>query len=67
MRLPGNESIEDEGAAADARQDARRRSSTFAERDDRHDRRAVLLKDINDYLRGGMLTLGGDRGRDHGR
>ena len=27
----------------------------------------ILLKDINDYLRGGMLTLGGIAGRDHGR
>ena len=28
---------------------------------------AVLLKDINDYLRGGMLTLGGIAVADHGR
>src|SRR5205807_7245759 len=57
-RLPGNASIEQEGAAsklvqkeaAKLRFDNARTVTTGA---------AVLLKDINDYLRGGMLTLGG--------
>jgi hydrophobe/amphiphile efflux-3 (HAE3) family protein len=57
VRLPGNESIEDEGKAADA--------VTAATADLAFDGAtvtttgaAVLLKDINDYLTGGMLTLG---------
>jgi uncharacterized protein len=57
-RLEGNMSIEDEGAASDAVIDVTRgyqfdgaRSLTTGA--------PVLLKDINDYLRGGMLTLGG--------
>lgn len=57
-RLPGNLSIEDEGLASDAvveiteqlRFDGVRTTTTGA---------PVLLKGINDYLRGGMLTLGG--------
>jgi hydrophobe/amphiphile efflux-3 (HAE3) family protein len=57
-RLPGNASIEDEGKASELVQreaaklhfDNARTVTTGA---------AVLLKDINDYLRGGMLTLGG--------
>jgi uncharacterized protein len=57
-RLPGNESIEQEGAASDlvraqaAKLDLPNASvvTTGA---------PVLLKQINDYLRGGMLTLGG--------
>jgi hydrophobe/amphiphile efflux-3 (HAE3) family protein len=57
-RLPGNASIEQEGKASDlVRKEAAnlhfdnaRTVTTGA---------AVLLKDINDYLRGGMLTLGG--------
>lgn len=57
-RLPGNASIEQEGRASKlVQQEATtlhfehaRTVTTGA---------AVLLKDINDYLRGGMLTLGG--------
>ncbi len=57
-RLPGNASIEREGSASKLVQqeaaklhfDNARTVTTGA---------AVLLKDINDYLRGGMLTLGG--------
>src|SRR5207249_1551961 len=57
-RLPGNASIEQEGAtsklvqqeAAKLHLENARTVTTGA---------AVLLKDINDYLRGGMLTLGG--------
>jgi uncharacterized protein len=56
-RLPGNASIEDEGAASDlVKKEAAKlhlanaRTVTTGA--------AVLLKDINDYLRGGMLTLG---------
>jgi hydrophobe/amphiphile efflux-3 (HAE3) family protein len=57
-RLAGNASIEAEGSAATAVQEATAATSiegftllaTGA---------PVLLKDINDYLRGGMLTLGG--------
>jgi hydrophobe/amphiphile efflux-3 (HAE3) family protein len=57
-RLPGNASIEQEGKASDlVRKEAAKlhfdnaRTVTTGA--------AVLLKDINDYLRGGMLTLGG--------
>src|SRR4029078_1794223 len=56
-RLKGNESIEDEGAAATFVQDQ-------ADKIDLPNTPAVatgasiLLKDINDYLQGGMLTLG---------
>ena len=57
-RLPGNASIENEGKASVLVQreaaklhfDNATTVTTGA---------AVLLKDINDYLRGGMLTLGG--------
>jgi uncharacterized protein len=57
VRLPGNESIEVEGEAADAvlaatadlEFDGATVTTTGA---------PVLLKDINDYLTGGMLTLG---------
>jgi hypothetical protein len=58
VRLPGNLSIEDEGVASDTiveitddfRFDDATVTTTGA---------PVLLKGINDYLRGGMLTLGG--------
>src|SRR4029078_5349925 len=56
-RLKGNESIEDEGAAATFVQDQ-------ADKIDLPNTPAVatgasiLLKDINDYLKSGMLTLG---------
>ncbi|HET6951942.1 MAG TPA: MMPL family transporter [Acidimicrobiales bacterium] len=56
-RLVGNESLEDEGAASERIQriaqaepfDGAATTTTGA---------SVLLKDLNDYLRGGMLTLG---------
>jgi hydrophobe/amphiphile efflux-3 (HAE3) family protein len=58
VRLKGNESIDDEGVAAVGVQNEAKRLeidnattvTTGA---------SILLKDINDYLRGGMLTLGG--------
>jgi hydrophobe/amphiphile efflux-3 (HAE3) family protein len=58
VRLTGNQSIDDEGVAAvSAKQEADKLKldnattvTTGA---------SILLKDINDYLRGGMLTLGG--------
>ncbi len=58
VRIKGNESIDVEGASSVLVQDAAKQLSipnatittTGA---------PVLLKDINDYLRGGMLTLGG--------
>ena len=56
-RLPGNESITQEGAAArlvqdqGAKLDIPNTSSVTTGA-------SVLLRDINDYLRGGMLTLG---------
>ena len=57
-RLPGNLSIEDEGIASDTiveitdglQFDGVETTTTGA---------PILLKGINDYLRGGMLTLGG--------
>ena len=58
VRLPGNESIEEEGAASDlvraAAADLALENATVVTTG-----APVLLKDINDYLRGGMLTLGG--------
>jgi len=57
-RLVGNASIEAEGAAAEAVLAAT--TTTDIEGFDLLSTGApVLLKDINDYLRGGMLTLGG--------
>jgi hydrophobe/amphiphile efflux-3 (HAE3) family protein len=57
-RLPGNASIEAEGKASDF---VREHASKLHFDDARTvtTGAAVLLKDINDYLRGGMLTLGG--------
>ncbi|HET6835129.1 MAG TPA: MMPL family transporter [Acidimicrobiales bacterium] len=56
-RLVGNASLEDEGTASEEVQDI-----TLAEPFDGADVTStgapVLLKDLNDYLRGGMLTLG---------
>ena len=57
VRLPGNQSIEDEGksahfveeATADLAFEGARVTTTGA---------PVLLRDLNDYLTGGMLTLG---------
>jgi hydrophobe/amphiphile efflux-3 (HAE3) family protein len=57
VRLPGNESIEDEGKAAQAVLDATD-DLEFAHASITTTGAAVLLKDINDYLTGGMLTLG---------
>ena len=56
-RLPGNASIEDEGAASDL---VKREAAKlhFENASTVTTGAAVLLKDINDYLRGGMLTLG---------
>ena len=57
-RLPGNASIENEGKASVlVRREAAKLK--FANATTVTTGAAVLLKDINDYLRGGMLTLGG--------
>ena len=56
-RLNGNESLEVEGAAAD-RVEAIAQAEPFANTTTTTTGAAVLLKDLNDYLRGGMLTLG---------
>jgi uncharacterized protein len=57
VRLPGNQDIEDEGIAADF---VTRTTSTltFDGATVTTTGAPVLLKDINDYLTGGMLTLG---------
>ena len=56
-RLVGNASLEDEGAASERVQEI-----TLAEPFERAEvtstGASVLLKDLNDYLRGGMFTLG---------
>ena len=56
-RIDGNESLEVEGAAAEqvqavAQSDPYENATTITTGS------SVLLKDLNDYLRGGMLTLG---------
>ena len=56
-RLEGNASLEDEGAAAD-RVSAVVQAEPFENATTTTTGAAVLLKDLNDYLRGGMLTLG---------
>ena len=56
-RLDGNESLEDEGAAAE-RVEAIARPSRSPTPTTITTGAPVLLKDLNDYLRGGMLTLG---------
>ncbi len=57
-RLEGNQSIEDEGATSDAvvaaAADLELSNATAITTG-----APVLLKDINDYLRGGMISLGG--------
>jgi hydrophobe/amphiphile efflux-3 (HAE3) family protein len=56
-RLDGNMSLEDEGAAAETTQ----RISLAEDWDNAEvlsTGAPILLKDLNDYLRGGMLTLG---------
>ncbi len=56
-RLLGNESLDEEGAAATQ---AKREAEKLELRDATTvtTGASILLKDINDYLRGGMLTLG---------
>ena len=58
VRLDGNQSIDDEGAASDgvvaALADVEWENATALTTG-----APVLLKDLNDYLKGGMLTLGG--------
>ncbi len=58
VRLKGNQSIDEEGAAAVAAK-AEADKQTFANATTVTTGASILLKDINDYLRGGMLTLGG--------
>ena len=57
-RLPGNMSIEDEGVASDTVVDITK-DLAFEGATVTTTGAPVLLKGINDYLRGGMLTLGG--------
>jgi hypothetical protein len=57
VRLPGNQSIEDEGKAADFVK-ATTADIEFANASVVTTGAPVLLKDVNDYLTGGMLTLG---------
>ncbi|MDQ2678514.1 MAG: MMPL family transporter [Actinomycetota bacterium] len=57
-RLPGNMSIEDEGTASDTVVEITE-DFTFDGATVTTTGAPVLLKGINDYLRGGMLTLGG--------
>lgn len=57
VRLEGNASIKDEGAAATLVQDAMAKQH-FENAHVVTTGASVLLKDINDYLRGGFLTLG---------
>ncbi len=56
-RLEGNASLEDEGNAAD-RVTTVVQAEPFENASTVTTGAAVLLKDLNDYLRGGMLTLG---------
>jgi hypothetical protein len=58
VRLQGNESIEEEGQAATFAQ-TRIRQLEFDGASVVATGAPILLKDINDYLRGGMLLLGG--------
>ena len=57
-RLPGNASLEEEGAASQVVQDAAAELKFPAGTTVVTSGPSVLLRDINDYLRGGMLTLG---------
>ena len=57
-RLPGNESIEEEGAASDTVVEIAEKLE-FPGAEVTTTGASVLLKGINDYLQGGMLTLGG--------
>ena len=58
VRLNGNESIEEEGAAADQVLE-RAANLSLPNATIVTTGAPILLQDINDYLRGGMLTLGG--------
>jgi uncharacterized protein len=57
-RLPGNQSIDAEGKASVRVQDEAAKLH-FPNATTVTTGASVLLKDLNDYLRGGMLTLGG--------
>jgi len=57
VRLPGNQSIEDEGKAADFVR-ATTEDLAFEGAKVTTTGAPVLLQDLNDYLTGGMLTLG---------
>jgi hydrophobe/amphiphile efflux-3 (HAE3) family protein len=57
VRLPGNQSIEDEGLAADFVTETTA-DLTFEAATVTTTGAPVLLKDINDYLTSGMMTLG---------
>jgi hydrophobe/amphiphile efflux-3 (HAE3) family protein len=56
-RLVGNASLEEEGAASERVQEITL-AEPFEQADVTSTGAPVLLKDLNDYLRGGMLTLG---------
>ena len=56
-RLVGNASLEEEGSASERVQDVTL-AEPFEQADVTSTGAPVLLKDLNDYLRGGMLTLG---------
>jgi uncharacterized protein len=56
-RLVGNASLEDEGLASEGVVDIVQ-ADPFENAETTTTGAAVLLKDLNDYLRGGMLTLG---------
>jgi hydrophobe/amphiphile efflux-3 (HAE3) family protein len=56
-RLVGNASLEEEGAASERVQEITL-AEPFEQADVTSTGASVLLKDLNDYLRGGMLTLG---------
>jgi hydrophobe/amphiphile efflux-3 (HAE3) family protein len=56
-RLPGNASLDEEGKASQVVQDAAAKLK-FGDATIVTSGPSVLLRDINDYLRGGMLTLG---------
>src|SRR5262245_11119665 len=58
VRLPGNLSIDDEGSLAVAAMD-RMNELSFPNATVTATSVPILLEDINDYLRGGMLMLGG--------
>ncbi len=58
-RLHGNQSIDVEGEEAGAVQASAKRNLVFDNAKVTTTGASVLLRDINHYLRGGMLTLGG--------